>query len=162
MIRHYKDKIKTLPELLDALQFYRNRNQTIALCHGVFDIIHEGHIHHLNEAKKIGDILVVSLTSDKFVNKGPGRPIVDEQNRLAVVAAIEVVDYTVLNDALDPIKLIRFLKPNYYIKGEDTHKTKNEDFNLEIEAVIGVGGEIQYIPSLSIHTIDLIRKGWMQ
>ena len=71
----------------------RFRNKKIVLCHGVFDVLHIGHLKYLKRAKKLGNILVVSVTNDNFVNKGPGRPAFSVQNRLSFLNEISFIDY---------------------------------------------------------------------
>ena len=92
-----KKKILSYEELHALISKLKNDNKVIVQCHGVFDLIHPGHIFHFQAAKKQGDILVVSLTSDAFVNKGPDRPVFDENIRSEALASIEVIDYVVIN-----------------------------------------------------------------
>ena len=70
------------------LEKIKKEKKSIVLCHGVFDLFHIGHLTHLHEAKKFGDVLIVSITSDKFVNKGPGRPYFNQEHRLNVLSSI--------------------------------------------------------------------------
>ena len=89
------------------------------MCHGVFDLIHIGHIKHFRSAKKFGDILVVSLTPDKHVNKGPGRPIFSEKLRTEFLQNISIIDHIVLNNLPTAVNVINNLKPDVYCKGPD-------------------------------------------
>ena len=68
------------------------KNKKIVLCHGVFDLVHPGHLNYLKKAKQLGDILIVSVTSDKYVNKGPGRPVFDIHQRISFLADLKFVD----------------------------------------------------------------------
>ena len=97
----------------------KNYNKVIGLCHGVFDILHSGHIEHFKDVKKKCDILVVSITDDKYVKKGPYQPYNSSLNRAKVLQAIKFIDYIYINQDLTPIHLIRALKPNFYFKGQD-------------------------------------------
>ena len=101
-----KHKIKTFEEVSFYLDQDRTQGVKIIQCHGVFDLLHPGHIRHFQEAKAQGDRLVVTVTPDRFVNKGPGRPAFTEALRLETIAALEVVDYVVLNDSPDAISKI--------------------------------------------------------
>lgn len=103
------------------LQYLRRKNnkKIIGLCHGVFDILHKGHIDHFNEVRKKCDILVVSITGDKYVKKGPYQPYNSSLNRIKILQALKFVDYVYINDDLTPINLIGILKPNFYFKGYD-------------------------------------------
>jgi rfaE bifunctional protein nucleotidyltransferase chain/domain len=85
----------------------------------VFDLLHIGHINYLQSAKKLGDILIVSVTEDKFINKGPGRPFFTNNLRMQSLAALSCVDYIYLNNAPTALEAIRLIKPNYYVKGKD-------------------------------------------
>ena len=81
-------KIKTLDELAAALERERAQGRRVVLCHGVFDLLHPGHIRHLEAARRHGDLLVVTITPDRFVNKGPGRPVFNQRLRAESVAAL--------------------------------------------------------------------------
>ena len=111
---------------------YKNRKLKIGLCHGVFDIIHNGHIEHFKDAKKKVDILVVSVTTKEMVNKGPRQPLNNNANRLNVLKSIKFINYVYLNKEKDSKAIIKNLKPNIYYKGfdylkNDTHgNLKNE------------------------------------
>ena len=83
-----KDKIKSLINLQQIVKSKRNLEK-IVLCHGVFDLLHFGHLEHFKEAKQKGDILIVSITPDRFVNKGPGRPAFNENLRALSLSEIE-------------------------------------------------------------------------
>ena len=89
----------------------------------VFDLIHLGHINHLQSAKSLGDILVVSLTADKHINKGPGRPFFYEKNRAKVISNLKMVDFVVINNSATAVNLISLLKPTY-IAGPDYKKMR--------------------------------------
>ena len=79
---------------------YKLKGKKIVLCHGVFDLLHIGHIKHFEEAKKFGDVLIVSVTSDEFVNKGPNRPVFNLALRAEALIALECVDYVIENRML--------------------------------------------------------------
>src|SRR5210317_600452 len=93
------DKIYSLKKLSELLRQDNFKKKKIVLCHGVFDLLHIGHIKHLEKAKNFGDKLVVTITADKFVNKGPGRPAFNENLRSEAIASIGVVDYVAINDS---------------------------------------------------------------
>ena len=92
-------KIFALDELVPAVERARAGGRRVVHCHGVFDVVHPGHIRHLAAAKAEGDILVVTITADKFVDKGPGRPAFNEQLRTEALAALACVDYVAINRA---------------------------------------------------------------
>jgi|TARA_B110000027_G_scaffold134237_1_gene165836 rfaE bifunctional protein kinase chain/domain/rfaE bifunctional protein nucleotidyltransferase chain/domain len=109
----------------------RIKKKKIVLCHGVFDLLHTGHLDYFESAKKLGDILIISITSDKFVNKGPGRPYFEEKKRIKMIQALEVVDYVYLNNNLTAENVIEKFKPSFYVKGPD-YKENKEDITKNI------------------------------
>jgi len=115
---------------IKSLKKTRNKfiGKKIVLCHGVFDLLHIGHINYFRSSKKHGNILVVSVTSDKFVNKGPGRPAFSINNRLKFLQEIDCVDYIYSSNDFTAEKVIKNLKPNFYCKGSDysTSQAKND------------------------------------
>ena len=92
----------------------------------MFDLLHVGHIKHLKKAKSLGDKLIVTVTSDRFVNKGPNRPVFNQNLRIEAIAALDSVDFVAVNDSSTAIHSIKTLKPNIYCKGKD-YKNLNDD-----------------------------------
>ncbi|MCP2261344.1 rfaE bifunctional protein, domain II [Streptoalloteichus tenebrarius] len=113
---------------------------TLGVCHGCFDILHSGHVHHLTQAAARADRLLVSVTAARRINKGPNRPIFGDQARVAVLAALEAVDYVLLNDDDTAVPLIRALRPDYYFKGADYADMRDPRVVEEVEAVNAGGG----------------------
>lgn len=123
-------------------------------CHGCFDVLSLGHIRHLQAAKAMGKTLIVTVTGDKYVNKGKHRPIFTAQERAEAICALQCVDYVLINDAPDVIEMIKQLKPNIYVKGAD-YKGKNfPDF----DAVRYLGGQVRFTNTKELHTTDLINR----
>ena len=112
----------------------RFKEKKIGLCHGVFDILHFGHIEHFKEAKKNCDILVISLTSDEYVKKGPSQPYNSETKRAAILQSLETCNYTFINKSLTASEVIKSLKPNFYFKGQDYLE---KDFTNNLKKEIG-------------------------
>src|SRR3989338_7940723 len=114
-------KIKSLNELIKIVDKLKSQNKKIVTTNGVFDILHAGHVKYLEEAKKLGDILIVGINTDKSVkqNKGDNRPINDEKSRMLVLAALESVDYVFLFNEKDPRNWLEKLKPNIHVKAGD-------------------------------------------
>jgi rfaE bifunctional protein nucleotidyltransferase chain/domain len=138
-------KIVSLSELAAIIAELKKKGKKVAQCHGCFDLLHIGHVKHFESAKKIADVLVVTVTPDRFVNKGPGRPAFPENLRLESIAALEVVDYVALNEWATAIETINLLKPDFYVKGPD-YKRREEDITqnilLEEDAVRAAGGQL--------------------
>lgn len=152
-------KIFNLDELKQRIFLEKKRNKKIVHCHGVFDVIHVGHIKHLNSAKKIGDFLVVSITADQFVNKGSNRPVFNHHLRAEVISAIGCVDAVIINENRLPVKLIEAIKPNFYFKGPDYKelvKDKSSDINKDIASVKKIGGKVIYSNDITFSSSNLI------
>ena len=114
-------KVRSIDLLLDELTWHRRGKKTIVFTNGCFDVIHRGHIEYLEFCKSQGDVVVVGLNSDSSVKtiKGPERPINNQRDRAAVLAALEMVDYITVFDEPDPLNLIKKVKPDVLVKGED-------------------------------------------
>jgi rfaE bifunctional protein kinase chain/domain/rfaE bifunctional protein nucleotidyltransferase chain/domain len=140
-------KIKTLVHLAKTAEKLKKEGKKIVLCHGVFDLIHPGHIRHLQSAKRLGDILLVTITADQYVKKGPGRPIFRQELRAEVLAAIRDVDFVSVIPSESAIEAIKRIRPDFYVKGPD-YKTRRIHTNVprkltsEEEAVQSVGGKL--------------------
>lgn len=145
----------------DVLEADRKNGLRIVQCHGVFDLLHPGHIRHFKAAKERGDKLIVSITPDRFVNKGPGRPAFPESLRLEAIAALQDVDYVVLNDSPDAISIIQRIKPSVYVKGNE-YSNHSADvtgkISEEARAVQSVGGEIYYTDDIVFSSSSLLNR----
>lgn len=126
----------------------------VVMAHGCFDILHIGHIRHLQAAKALGDILIVSVTSDKYVNKGSGRPIFTVKERMETLCALQCVDYVVPNDAPDVLELLGIIRPNIFVKGADYKGKKIK----ESDTMKYIGGKIAFTDTPQFHTTDLIKR----
>lgn len=121
------NKIVTKTEFANKIrQELKQEKRTIALCHGVFDLVHPGHIIHLEQAKEMADILVVSVTAAQFVRKGPDRPYFNDEMRMKVLAALECVDYVMLSEGYTVDDIIETVKPDLYVKGEEYAKAEED------------------------------------
>lgn len=113
---------------------------SVVLCHGTFDLLHLGHIRHLKAARTLGDWLIVSVTGDKYVNKGPGRPAFTEDERVEALEALRFVDEVIINEGPDAVKMILRLGPDFYVKGVDYSDKHDTALLNEIKAINMVGG----------------------
>ena len=150
-----KQKIKTTREIKELAE--EKQNKIIVTTNGVFDILHLGHIKYLQEAKKLGDILIVAINSDSSVKqiKGPERPINSEQSRAEVLAALSFVDYIIIFNETDPVNVLSDIKPDIHVKGGD-YKI---DEIIEKDIVEKSNGKIVLIPEIKGYsTTDLINK----
>jgi len=156
-----KEKIINLKELSEIFSELRSEGKKIVHCHGVFDLLHIGHIKHFEEAKKFGDVLVVSITPDEFVNKGPNRPAFTTSLRLEFLSALESVDYVVANKWPTAEEIIKIIQPNVYCKGPD-YKNHLDDITGkikdEVDTVSSVGGKIMYTDDIAFSSSSLLNK----
>ena len=154
-------KVKGLEELAGLLREEQSRGRKVALCHGVFDLLHIGHIRHFEQARKFGDVLAVTTTSDQYVNKGPGRPVFNEGLRAEAIAALDCVDYVAINNWPMAVETIRLLRPDYYVKGSDyinLAEDRTGGIALEEEAVRSVGGQIVFTDDITFSSSNLINR----
>jgi len=142
----YRRKIKSVPELLKIIG-PRPRKQSVIMCHGTFDLVHPGHIRHLLYAKTKADILVASLTCDAHIGKANFRPFVPQDLRAMNLAALEAVDYVIIDENPTPIKNIKILQPDYFAKGyEYARAGLHPKASEERDALESYGGELIFTP----------------
>ncbi len=151
------DKIYTRETLKKEIDRLRKEGKKIVFTNGCFDILHVGHTRYLEGAKKQGDVLVLGLNSDESVKalKGENRPLIPENERADVVAALESVDYVTIFPELTPLELIEYLKPDVIVKGGDWR----EEEVVGREAVEKWGGRVIIIPEIKgSSTTNIIEK----
>ncbi|HYX50426.1 MAG TPA: D-glycero-beta-D-manno-heptose 1-phosphate adenylyltransferase, partial [Ktedonobacteraceae bacterium] len=148
---------ESISRICERLSEDRLQGKTIVFTNGVFDILHAGHVQFLRQAKELGDVLIVGLNSDLSTQrlKGKGRPINSERDRMALVAALDPVDYVVLFDEDTPIQLIHALRPDIHVKGGDY----TNEFLPEAESVREIGGRVVILPLAgSMSTTNVIKR----
>jgi len=154
-------KIKTIGVLADKISALKKKGKKVVQCHGVFDLLHLGHIRHFNMAKKEGDVLIVTITRDKYVKRGPGRPVFNEHLRAEALASLAVTDYVSIVDSPTATKAIKILRPDVYAKGSD-YKEKHKDVTGKIQeeeaAVKSVGGRIVFTEDITFSSSQLINN----
>ena len=139
----------------------RQNGKKVTLVHGVFDLLHVGHVRHLKEASKIGDYLIVSVTTDKYVNKGLNRPIYNHLERAMLVQSIRYVNAVFINNAPNAELLICETKPNYFVKGIDYSVDNGKissNLQAELKALRQTGGEFLTTHSAKDSTTKIIGK----
>ena len=152
-----KQKIKKNSELKEIVETLKKQNKKIVTTNGVFDILHLGHIRYLQEAKKLGNILIVAINSDSSVKKikDPKRPLNNENDRAEALAALEFVGYVTIFNEENPIKFLEEITPNIHVKGGDYKIGKIVEKNI----VEKNNGEVILIPEIKGYsTTDLIKK----
>lgn len=142
----YRHKIKT-PAVLRELLGAPPRQKKVIMCHGVFDVVHPGHVRHLIYAKSKADILIASMTADRHINKGEHRPHVPQDLRALNLAAFEVVDYVVIDPNEKPLDNLAIIRPDFFAKGyEYTANGMRPETAEEAAVVTSYGGEIIFTP----------------
>lgn len=148
----FQYKSKKLSEIIELLEPARRENKKIVLCHGCFDLLHIGHIRHFRSAKSHGDILVVSVTPDCCVDKGPNRPAFPENLRVEAIASLDEVDYVFINEWPTAENTLRLLRPDFYAKGSE-FKEEKADYTGKIDRELAV---LKEIGSQIIFTEDIV------
>ena len=155
------DKVKTLEQLGQIASEAKAKGKKVVLAHGVFDILHVGHKRHLDIGKRHGDLLMVTLTTDRYVNKGPDRPVFPEKLRAEMVAALECVDYVGISPNPSAEHVIETVKPSLYLKGSEyadeeadvTGRIKTERMTVEQH-----GGEVLYTEDITFSSSNLSNR----
>jgi D-glycero-beta-D-manno-heptose 1-phosphate adenylyltransferase len=139
-------KLRTMDELALMRPNLRAEGKTVVWTNGVFDLLHAGHIRSLRDAKALGDILIVGINSDSSARrfKGPGRPLMCEEDRAEVLSALEMVDYVVIFDEPEPSAALARLQPEIHCKGEE-YANGNRSVPERV-VVESYGGCIRFLP----------------
>ena len=156
-----RSKVYTLDALAEQLEAERAAGRTIAHCHGVFDLLHIGHVRHLAEAKKRADLLVVTVTPDRYVNKGPHRPQFTDTLRAEALAALDSVDFVAINRWPNAVETLRLLKPDFYVKGSDYRKAEDDrtgGIGPEQAAVEAGGGQLVFTDEIVFSSSSLLNR----
>lgn len=142
LLDRHRAKMVTAEQLVAAVGTHP-RARTVVLCHGVFDIVHPGHLRHLSYAKSVADVLVVSVTSDRHVTKGPYRPHVPQDLRAGNLAMLDIVDYVVVCDEARPTAMLSQIRPDYYAKGFEYSSARGRTIE-EAAVVEAYGGQVLF------------------
>lgn len=154
-------KIKTIEELALKIKILKTTGKKVIHCHGVFDLLHPGHVRHFYAAKALGEVLVVTVTPDRHVNKGPGRPVFTELLRAESVAALEAIDYVAINLWPNAVETIKKLAPDVYVKGKDyidAQKDETGAILLEKEAAASVGCKMHFTDDITFSSSSLLNE----
>ena len=154
-------KIIELEDLKEKIQELKSKGKKIIYCHGVFDLLHIGHIRYLGQAKQMGDLLVVTLTPDRYVDKGPHRPAFTESLRAESLASLDCVDYVAINKWPTAEDTLRLLKPHVYVKGSDFKSAASDmtgKLAREEQVVREVGAEMAFTEDIIFSSTNLINR----
>jgi rfaE bifunctional protein kinase chain/domain/rfaE bifunctional protein nucleotidyltransferase chain/domain len=155
------DKIRSLDEIAVVAEQARAEGRVVVLAHGTFDLMHFGHVRHLQAARREGDLLIVTITADHFVNKGPGRPIFPHAIRAEMLASLECVDFVGINHAASAESVLHTVKPQVYVKGND-YASADDDVTGKIvdeqRVVESHGGRIVFTNEITFSSSSLINR----
>ncbi|HUB67283.1 MAG TPA: adenylyltransferase/cytidyltransferase family protein [Candidatus Methylacidiphilales bacterium] len=156
-----RQKILSFEEAPKVFDQLRSQGLTIVQCHGTFDLLHPGHFYHLEEAKALGDVLAVTVTAGKYVNKGPGRPYFNDHLRAKSLAALACVDYVVIVPYTAAVEAIECIKPAIYCKGHEYADPESDvtgNFQDDLKTVEKFGGKVAYVGSVVFSSSKLLNK----
>ncbi len=157
-------KIKPLLELAELLTSLRSEGKTIVHCHGCFDIMHPGHIKYFQAAKKMGAVLVVTISPDRFVDKGPDRPVFDQYLRAESIAALACVDYVAINKWPTAEETLRLIRPNIYVKGQEFENMQDKTGKIqrEYKVIEEIGAEMRFTHEIVFSSTELFNKYFLR
>ncbi|MBL94260.1 MAG: cytidyltransferase [Magnetovibrio sp.] len=156
-----RSKIKTLDEIAEIAAVARVAGKKIVLCHGVFDLVHIGHVRHFQLARKEGDLLIVTLSTEMHVNKGPGRPVFNDGLRAEMLAALEQVDWIAISPDPSAERVIEVIQPTVYVKGSDYADPASDvtgKLEQEKKAVEKHGGRMVITRDITFSSSSLINE----
>jgi rfaE bifunctional protein nucleotidyltransferase chain/domain len=156
-----RDKVRTVQELALISERLRKSGKSVVQAHGTFDLLHLGHVRHLEAARVLGDVLMVTITADSFVNKGPGRPVFGEALRAEMLAALEYVDWVGIHQATDAVSAIGMIRPDVYVKGQDYQDPQGDvtgKISYEREEVEKHGGKLSFTDEITFSSSELINR----
>ena len=153
-------KILEINDLANKIKDLKAAGKKIVHCHGCFDLMHPGHIKYFQAAKKMGDVLVVTVTPDMYVDKGPGRPVFNERLRTKSIAALECVDYVAINKWPTAEETLRLLRPDIYVKGQEFENFQDKTGKLQKERQVAseIGTEIRFTHEIVFSSTELFNK----
>jgi rfaE bifunctional protein kinase chain/domain/rfaE bifunctional protein nucleotidyltransferase chain/domain len=154
------NKIKKIEELAQILTSIRIEKK-IVLCHGVFDLLHIGHIRHLEQARRMGDILVVTITPDNYVDKGPHRPAFTDALRAEAIASLNCVDYVAINQWPTAEETLRLLRPNIFVKGSEFKSIASDmtgKIGKEEQVIREIGATLAFTEDIVFSSTNLINR----
>ena len=146
------------PDQLKKILNKKYKNKVIGHCHGTFDIVHPGHIRHFIYAKQKSDILIASITADRFITKKFEGTFLNEDLRARNLAAISIIDYVVIDYNQEPLKLLDLIKPNYFLKGFEYSSLKNTKTIEEVKILKKNKGEVLFSPGDEVYSSSTIQN----
>ncbi len=155
------DKICTLERLSELSTEYRDQGKKIIHCHGIFDLLHIGHIRYFEQARHMGDVLFVTVTPDRFVDKGPHRPAFPETLRAEAVASLQCVDHVAINKWPTAEETLRLIRPDVFVKGSEFTNMEDDrtgKIAMEAKVVKEIGAELAFTSDIAFSSSNLINR----
>ena len=157
-------KILDIQDLAEKIRRLKSEGKKVVQCHGCFDLMHPGHIKHFQEAKGMGDILIVTISPDEYIDKGPGRPVYTQQLRAESIAALECVDFVAINKWPTAENTLRLLRPDIYVKGQEFEKLEDKTGKIqkEYDVIAEIGAKIKFTHGVVFSSTELLNKHFIK
>lgn len=157
-------KIYNINILALELAKLKTNGKIIVLCHGCFDLMHPGHILYFQAAKEMGDILVVTITPDIYVDKGEGRPVFNQDIRAMSIAALECVDFVAINQWQTAVETLRLILPHKYVKGQEFENLEDKTGKIqkEYEVLKEIGTQMCFTHEIVFSSTQLLNKYFLK
>ena len=154
------NKIIEIEVLAEKIAQAKTAGKKVVHCHGCFDLMHPGHIKYFQAAKKMGDILIVTLSPDHYVDKGPDRPVFSQNLRAESIAALECVDYVAVNKWPTAEETLKLLRPHYYVKGQEFENLEDKTGKIqkEYEILKEIGTEMRFTHEIVFSSTKLLNR----
>ena len=150
----------SINDLAHKIQTLKSEGKKIVLCHGCFDLMHPGHIKYFQAAGKMGDVLVVTITPDIYVDKGPGRPVFDQELRADSIAALECVNFVAVNEWPTAEETLKLIRPDIYVKGQEFEKLQDKTGKIqkEFQVIKEIGAELRFTHEIVFSSTKLLKQ----
>jgi rfaE bifunctional protein nucleotidyltransferase chain/domain len=157
-------KIFEFDKLAEKLGELKSAGEKIVHCHGCFDLMHPGHIKYFQAARNMGDCLVVTVTPDRYVDKGPGRPVFNQNLRAECIAALECVDFVAINKWPTAEETLRLLRPHIYVKGQEFEHLEDKKGKIQREhkVIQEIGAELRFTHEIVFSSTHLLNQYFLK
>ena len=157
-------KVTPIEELAVIVKSHREAGRRVVHCHGCFDLMHPGHIKYFQAAREMGDVLVVTVTPDRYVDKGPGRPVFSDKLRAESIAALACVDHVAINRWPTAEETLRLIRPDIYVKGQEFEQMEDATGKIQREArvVRETGAEMRFTHEIVFSSTELLNTYFLK
>jgi rfaE bifunctional protein nucleotidyltransferase chain/domain len=157
-------KIVAIEDLARTIGKLKSQGKKVVQCHGCFDLMHPGHIKHFQEAREMGDVLVVTITPDRYIDKGPGRPAFSQDLRAESIAALECVTFVAINKWPTAEETLKLLRPDIYVKGQEFEhlEDKTGKIQKEYQVLREIGAEMRFTHGIVFSSTKLLNTYFRQ